>query len=300
MNNKMNGVKFSVKKPVKNISKKIITEKKIKKSETAQKIPPAKIKMPKKTNNRVISIVVSIAVTALIAGGGVYMWQKKASLNIIEQKEKEAQNLKYDLEEILNKTKSKLTGAESDNDNLKKINEELKAKAEILNIAKREFYSEEYGFSFFYPAAFGEAVLEIEEGVLGKKIIGKFSNNEKLTFGAITEDYKAATSSKLTFLDTQGFRKRWNSYYFKALGSDTYEINLVKVIEIGGQEAVLVDKNSFTIEGEEIIPVDMGGDVGFIINLENEEFTGIGFLNSDFGVLPLEDFELLIKTIKTN
>ena len=274
--------------------------KKVKKVQTVKRPPTAKIQTPKESNNSVISVIVSIAVTALIVGGGVYAWQKKASLNKIELKEKETQNVKYDLEEMLAKTKNKLTGAESENIDLKSENEELKAKADLLHIAKREFVSREYGFSFFYPATFGEVSIKAEEGAAGKKIIGTFSDNKNLVFGGITKDYINSTSTEPAFMDTQGFRKRWGKYFYKALGSETYEVNPVKIIGLGEGEAIFLDKNSFILEDSEAVPVDMEENVGFLINLENDEFSGIAFLNSDFGILSLEEFELLAKTININ
>jgi len=276
------------------------TPKKVKKVQTVKRPQPAQIQMPKKGNNSLISVIVSMAVTTLIVGGGVYAWQKKASFNKIELKEQETQNLKYDLEEMLAKTKRKLSGAESENIDLKSENEELKAKADLLDIAKREFVSQEYGFSFFYPVTFGEVSIELEEGTAGKKIIGTFSDNKNLVFGGITEDYINSTSTEPAFMDTQGFRKRWGKYFYKALGSETYEVNPVKIVGLGEGEAIFLDKNSFTVEEDETVPVNIGENVGFLINLENDEFSGIAFLNSDFGALPPEEFELLVKTININ
>ena len=83
--------------------------------------------------------------------------------------------------------------------------------------------------------------------------------------------------------------------------SETYEVNPAKVVDIGGEEAILLDKNSFVQEDQEdneAVPVDIGENVGFLVNLDNSEFSGIGFLNSDFSALPLAEFEDLIKTLK--
>jgi len=231
----------------------------------------------------------------------IYIWQNTTNTNKIELAEKEAQNLKYDLEEKLSKTKNKLVGVESENADLKTVNEKLQAKTDALNVAKRGFVSEDLGFSFFYPATFGEASAEIEEGLEGKKFMGKFSDNDKFVFGGITKDYISSSSPEAVFTNTQGFRKRWDKYLFKSLESETYEVNPAKVVDIGGGEAILLDKNSFVQEDQEdneAVPVDIGENVGFLVNLDNSEFSGIGFLNLDFSALPLAELEDLIKTLK--
>ena len=199
MANKLDGVKVSAKKAGSANQRKNPAVKQVKKKPASKTRPPAKINMPPKNQRSVISIIVSIIITALTVGGMIYIWQNTTNTNKIELAEKEAQNLKYDLEEKLSKTKNKLVGVESENADLKTVNEKLQAKTDALNVAKRGFVSEDLGFSFFYPATFGEASAEIEEGLEGKKFMGKFSDNDKFVFGGITKDYISSSSPEAVF-----------------------------------------------------------------------------------------------------
>ena len=48
------------------------------------------------------------------------------------------------------------------------------------------------------------------------------------------------------------------------------------------------------------VPVEIGENVAVIINLEADEYPGLTFLNSDFGLLPLEAFVAMIEGLEIN
>ena len=50
-------------------------------------------------------------------------------------------------------------------------------------------------------------------------------------------------------------------------------------------------------EGEDGLPVGIGGDVAVILNLENDTYPAIVFVDSDFGMLPLAEFVELVESI---
>lgn len=329
MGNKMNGVKISVKnddtegasrkkpnkKPVSRQPKKKAANSKpaakIKPSETAKGQPAVKkepIKNSASTAQRgkggLVNILVSVGLTTLIVGGGVYAWQQKTTTKDVEGVRKDARENRISFEQRLDDIKNKLTGAESENVELKKQKEELAVKAQILNEAKLEFMDEYLGLKFSYPAAFGKVNLDIIDGKDGKKFLGTFELNDKFMFGGTSADYVPnATSTDYKFMETQGFADERNAYYFLPTGSSQnrdYKLAPAKVIGRSGGEALLLDANSFAEPGEDTPEVGIAQNIGLLANLEGDEFSGVAWINMDLGMLPLDDFEALAKSIETD
>src|SRR3989339_828897 len=95
--------------------------------------------------------------------------------------------------------------------------------------------------------------------------------------------------------------KMCRDYYFFAQGKDSkdYKLNPAKIINFEKGKALLVDKKSFvTSTNEEDLMVDIGENVGALINLNSEICRGLSFINSDFGMLPLNDFIEVVESMQ--
>ena len=324
MSTKMDGVKISVNNTQKEEKKKEKKDLKPKKTSVKKKaVPKTKIekKSPAKTVSKTVSkaapvskkkekksffsVLVSVAVTALLVGGIIYIWQQQSSKNSLDKLSDDAREARMEFEQRLNSIKNKLTGAEKEKDDLQGEYEELKEKAELLNAAKLSFSDSEIGLSFDYPAVFGEVKIAILEGATGTSFLGEFTENDKLVFGGISVDYEGdATSSVIEFMDTLGYYSQRNKYYFQKFGdgeSTDYEIQPAKIIGLSVGEALLVDKKSFIKQDEFTIAkgedyINIGENVGGLLNLEGEIYKGVAFVNSDFGMMPLENFEEMLKS----
>ncbi len=290
--------KISVKKVKKPIAKKSVL--KSVKSENKNNT----INRNKKSNFG--SIFIIIIFTTLIVGGGIYSWQdrinKKENINSAEK----IKNIKFDFEARMNNIKNKLAGIETSNVELKAKNSELEEKARLLNGAKKFFLNKDIGISFDYPAIFGEVDFQIEEIATGTKFIGTFSKNKNLIFQGISNNYileNNASSTIINISDTKGYYKKQDKFYFQTVREDNladYEIKEFKIIKCVNSEALLIDKNSFLNNEEDNFQINIGENIGALINLKNEEYPGMIFINSDFNKMPLENFIEIIKTIKIN
>jgi len=265
-------------------------------------VKKANIKKKKHESGGLKQLLVAVFITALIVGGGIYAWQKSSGTKIITNARKEALVTKMSFEERLANLKSKLTGVETENVELKERSEELTRRVELLNKAKIDFVDEELGLAFTYPALFGEIVITKTEIASGTKYLCTFTDNDKLIFGGVSTRFelpRSQATATLAVIDTLGFSKKWRGYYWLGPGEREHEINPVEVIKLDGGEALLVDRNSFEIDSEEDeLPVDIGENVAVVFNLDNKDFPGLAFLNQDFGMLPLESYKEMISTIK--
>jgi len=304
-NKNKNVVKISIANEVEEPRKKPILKKKpAPKKKIVKKVSAPKKKLatngPKKDDRGILRVSIAIIITAFIVGGGIYAWQKTVIDASVKEVRNDARNTRLDFEQRLKTLKNKLTGAETENVDLKDVNKGLEEKTKLLQGAKYEYGSEELGLFFEYPALFGKIDIAEEEGISGKKLVGTFSDNEKLKFGAITKDYiSAATSSKIELTETHGYLKKRKDYYFLPTGekAEDYKLSPVKEIDFNGSTALLIDRNSFK-EGEEenFLGAAIGGNVGALLNIQGE-YAGLMFINMDFGVFPLVDFEKMINSI---
>jgi hypothetical protein len=78
----------------------------------------------------------------------------------------------------------------------------------------------------------------------------------------------------------------------------SFEIKPAKQIDSKSGKVLLVDKKSILPDSDGKI-VEIGENIGAILNLKGKLFTGAAFVNEDLGVLPLADYEKLLKSIET-
>lgn len=263
----------------------------------------AKNKPVQKEKSSLLTFLAIVA-ASLIVGGIVYSWQKSTGEKKVNQAKQEADSIKIDFENRLSGLKDKLTGVESENNSLKTTNEDLKNKADLLAEAKMEYSSPELGINFEYPASFGEVKLTVSNGETGKAFKGVFSNNDKLFFGGVTADYsKTATSTEAEFTDTLGYEKKKNVYYYKYAAeknkSVEYKINPVNAVKTKNGEALIVDKKSFA-GAQEKPQINIGENIGAVVNLKKGGFTGMAFVDQDLGLFPLINFGAMLESIEVN
>jgi hypothetical protein len=242
-----------------------------------------------------------ILATAVIAGGAIYTWISRLSADEINQAKADMSGIKSDLENKITDLQNKIKQVETENFDLKGDNEQLKSLASMLDHAQREFDSPELGIKFVYPAGFGEIKWTIEKGKTGKIFNALFSNNDKLSLGAITPDYSAGRD--LVFTDTQGYFKDGAKYYYLSAGADgktDYPLEPLKIIDVNGDDILLLDKNSFASGQDPAKPALGPGDngLGALINLKGKEFTGLAIWNKDLQSLPQEKIEAILNTIQ--
>lgn len=320
MNTKMDGVKILVndeseneevsepkreeEKPV--AKKKTVTRKKITKT-VEEKKESSKNERGMKDAGGLMSLVVSVVLTAVIVGGGIYFWQHSMVGKNLKKISADATASKEDFEKRLENLKEKLSGTEKEKENLLAAQKELEIKAELLKSAKKQYVSNDLGFSFFYPATFGDVSIEFVQKATGTVFNGKFSLNDKLIFSGVSTNYVSeATSSVHDFIETQGFLDQKNKYYFEEPGkkdSTAFEIQPVKIIGYRGGEALVINKKSFVGQDEFTKNagkpfVDIGENIGALLNLKNDKYKGLAFVNMDFGLMPMESFEEMLKTVE--
>ena len=241
---KIDSIKVNAnKEEVKNKTKK--TSKQPVKKETANK----KIKKQEK-KSMPGAMGIAVVIVVIIICGALFTWQKNVSEKNVNQIREEVRGTETFIQKKLSDLENKLKGIESENVELKTANEELEGKANLLAGAKKEFSSPELGISFNYPALFGEVSLTISDGKTGKIFRGIFSNNNKLSFGGVSQNFsRPATSTLVNILDTSGFKKRLTGYYFKHVSEQAvtdYEIEPLDVIK-SKSSIVLINKGSFAL-----------------------------------------------------
>lgn len=252
-------------------------------------------------------LAIAVIITTVVAGGGIYLWQNSTVGKSLDKISAEAVSSKEDFEKRLENLKEKLSGTEKEKAELLAAKKDLEEKAELLAGAKKQYVSNDLGFSFLYPALFGEASIEFVQKATGTAFIGRFSLNNKLIFSGASKDYvREATSSIYAFGETQGFIDKQNKYYFHEPNKNEagiFEIQPVKIIGYRGGEALLVDKKSFVGQDEFTKNsgnpfLDIGENAGALLNLKNDKYQGLAFINMDFSLLPLDDFAEMLKTLE--
>jgi len=288
--------KTSVKRKVKPVTKKEVSKKELEKSSSPKT-------SQRKKKGGFFRILTSIGLTALVVGGIMYAWQDKVIENVEEEAGDKTETLKLDLEKRLSNLKSKITGVETTNVELKKTLEEFKKKAELLIGSKKEYKNDDLGLSFEYPASFGTVQFATTTVASSTIINMTFENNEKLVLAGVQDSYKKlSTSSPVSMSELKGFvEKRKKFYLLGPNDAEEFEVKPAQVIIFDGGEAILLDKNSFVVEEDgDGIPVDIGDNVAFVFNLEKKEIPGLVIINSDFSMLPLNDFVLMMESFGVN
>ena len=287
----------------KTMTKSAIKSKQIKKLAVKPKpksLPKIKSKTAK--GGGAVKFILAMIVPATIVGAGIYVWQQNIAKETVISVRQEAQENETSFEDRLRNLKNKLTGVEDENQKLKKQSEEMTKRVALLDKAKIDFSDADLKIAFTYPAVFGEVIITNTEVASGTKFIGTFSDNEKLIFGGVSADLELdkKNTDTVATTDNQGYRKEKDDYYFRSFGEDEYEINPAEVFATKSGEALLIDKNSFVINPEaDGLPVDIGGNVVALVNMDHEKYKGFAFMNSDFGIMPLESFKQMVMTINS-
>lgn len=270
------------------------------KSVKTKKVKKEKTTSKKKAKGQLMSNFITLLITALIVGGGIYYWQGKSVNEKVGKVEKSARDARAGFEKKIEDLKNKVKGIMTENEDLAKQNEELKVKTEeLLAVALKQYENEEIGLSFLYPASFGEVQLEFTNGAKGRRFKGTFSENSDFYFGAVNTEFENSTTTiaTTTIIDSQGYYKKSSDYYFQTIGeieSTDYKITPTNLIKSLTGEVVVINKGSF---GEDAENFDIEENIAALANSKEEEFKGVTFVNKNFEKLPIESFEQLLKSI---
>jgi hypothetical protein len=260
-------------------------------------------KIPMQTNNNYFMIMATVLVTAGIVGGGIYYWQHRFVKNQINSIETSARNTRKEFETRIENLLDQIKGIENEKTELKKtadsLKEDFSKTEEILKFAKKDYVNGDLGFSFSYPAILGDVSYIVNEQA--KSFSGNFDKNEKLFFGGISQNgLSGGKISKILF--SSGFFKIGDKYYLFAgeKKANNYLLNPFKILKNdAGDEILLIDKKSFSDnDNSRILAEDIGGNIAALINLDNKNNSGLAFVNSDFGLMQMDKFEEMLKTVK--
>lgn len=294
--------------PVKQVAKEEKNENKADAPAKADKEPRGKKEKSGK-GGKIVPIIATFIVTAAIVGVPLYIWLQQSGQDEIVEVQQSARETRISFEQRLQQAMDKLTGVESENEELKKKQEELAKQAELLKGAKKEFYSPELGVSFEYPAIFGNVTIEFEQAATGTMFIGTFSNTDSLKFSGISDDFASSTSpvsasSTIALVENWGFNDIGGDYYYFPVADldERFYITPVKVLDLGGAEALLVNSSSFEPDLSEdetrTLPmVEMDASLAALINLDNESYPGLTFYDRNLEELPQEDFITIVESI---
>lgn len=271
-----------------------------KKSKTSSSASVKKI--PSKKGGSKMSLFVAILATALVVGGIFYAWKDKEVEKGLKDISQDARTTREEFEKRIENLKSKVTGMETENLELKTSKEALEKKVGYLNGATRQYKNEGIGLSFLYPASFGEVVIKADESASSTKFVATFSENDKLVFGSVSTDYFAADASKpLSLFDNYGFEEKKDKVLYKSAikdGESEFEISPAKKLPTKNSSAILVDKKSFPASASRP-QIDLGENIGAVVNLKNVKNKSMAFVNSDFSLMTLIDFEAMISTVES-
>jgi hypothetical protein len=305
MENNMDGLKISVNNEGEGgVAKRKGRPKKAAKAEVVESrretssVKDSSEKKGRKAKGGFFSTLLTMIVTALIVGGAIYAWQESNSKKGVDSVREEARKVRVDFEQRMDQLKNKLSGVETENQKLKDTAKELEEDVSLLKGAKLEYSDAEFGFTFEYPAVLGEVKIEKTAGASGAMIKGTFSKNDKLSFGGITADYTPlASGTAASLMETQGFMEKGGKYYFQGLGkSDTTDHEFFPSIKTTGN-ALIIDKKSFAAAEGAAPYIDLGENVGAIVNTGSEKMRGLAFLNQDLAQMPIANLEMLIKSV---
>lgn len=260
-----------------------------------------------KKGGGMVSTLVAVTVTALIVGGGVYLWLRSENKTAMEKLMDDTRNARMDLEQRIESVKNKLTTKEKEVEELSTVKKDLEEKSKLLDVAKIDYRDNDLGFKFQYPVSFGEVKIEKIQGVSGLKFVGSFSANPELYFGGVSKNFKMATTSDASstvfgFADSFGFISEGNKYYYQSMDGEQkkYEIEPMRMVDSGLGKTLLLNKDSF-VKGKDgsVWDFGLGNDIGAIANIKNSKFEGgLVFINKNTAKFPLADFEESLKSVK--
>lgn len=237
-----------------------------------------------------MTTVIAVAVTAIVVGGGVYAWKKKDADSLRDRLSNEARLSRMELEDRITKIKDTLQGAQTEKTDLENKNKELEEKANLIAGAKKEFSDKELGISFYYPVEFGEVSIEFADKNGGKVFLGKFSKTDKVYFGGVSKEFKAS-STELAFLEQKGYEEKDGKYILRDAAN--LELKPTKTVNFANGKALVLSADSFGGK-----PNNLGGNLGSMLNLKKEKYSGVTFMDSDFGIMPAAEFEKMIASVR--
>lgn len=167
-------------------------------------------------------------------------------------------------------------------------------------IAWIEVEDKELGFSFSYPAKYGEFQLSFDSGETGKLYRGYFPDNKYFSIGGITADFTSGKGG-LYHLNFVKYLYENGKYYGLSALNKKWLLTPFKIITVDGQK-VLITRGDYEKEGRIYCNSrnpECGDYLIAFINLPGAgEFKGLVIWNYDKKVLPQSDFEEIIKTFK--
>jgi len=255
-----------------------------------QNIPQSpQLNEPVQSSKNIWLTIITIIVTAIVVGGGVYAWQK-SNLRTTEQSlQQQITDMQNQIANLQKPTRPVVTTPETP--------QEPATPADVTaNWETCE--NKELGFSFRYPTSYGDFQISINNGEAGKKFTGNFQNNKYFSIGGITADYSAGRSGY--FLDFVKYLSEGGKYYHLMALDTKRLVEPIKILTADGQKILIVNGNSYVeernIEGPTINP---GSNGGALINIPSSgEFKGLAVWNSDINNLPQIDFEEILMTFK--
>lgn len=247
--------------------------------------------------------IISVIITAVVVGGVFYAWQKDRINDSIKKISSDARSTRMDFEKRLSSVKDKLRGVESENEELKLSNKKLLEKAALLEGAKTEFVNNALALSFDYPATFGESKIVMENSSEGKIFKGSFLENEKLEFMGVGEDFsKQSSSTPIELNEISGFIERDDKYLLQIPRNELVEIEVspAEVIETEKGKAILINNKSIKAEEADAAnTINIGENLVAVLNLD-ADYKNIIFVNFDFGMMSVDEFKAMIKSIRQN
>lgn len=148
------------------------------------------------------------------------------------------------------------------------------------------YENEEYGFSFKYPAEYGEVTVTVSSGTEGSKLRGSFSATDAIIFGGDTKDY--SFPSEAGFLDTYGYGKDDDGYFmYLPVAAEEHSIQLIKKVPRTDADGIILTTTMYNI-----------GVSGAIFNLPENIYPGIGFMLRNQDQVSQEEFENVLSTFQ--
>lgn len=296
-----------------------------------------KEKKSKPTRKGFFNHLLTMLITAGIVGGGIYFWQKTSGEEMVNKIKSEARDARLDLDNKMKIIKDKLKNTEFTNNELKTVNEKLKNKANLLDGAIKVFEDTNLNYSFDYPAVFGKSDYKLSEGETGTIFRGKFTENSNLIYGGAASLVFGTSTSVNTILNTKGFTKEEDNYFFTSDGGEKLEFKPTEVLTTrSGAEVAILNKGSFKIDAGEpevsekeindrvveedseenayteatknedqiemtatiFQDIESEKTVAAIISLNDDKFKGIVFLNRNTDELSLQDFKAILESVE--
>lgn len=233
--------------------------------------------------------IIAIALTAIIVGGGVYAWQKSSLQSTEQSLQQQIKTLQSQIVSLQQVASPVTTTPET-------AQEPTQSTDEIANW--KTYENKELGFSFRYPASYGDFQVSINNGATGRKFTGLFQDNKYFSIGGLTADFSAGQSGD--FLDFGKYLNEGGKYYHLMVLDKKWLLEPIKILTASGQKILIVNGNSYVEERNEDGPtINPGSNGGALINIPGSgEFKGVAVWNSDVNDLPQSSFEEILMTFK--